>query len=253
MMNHLIKEFDMKQAWISLAAEKGVISESMYADLSNMPKEDRVVAVGKYLRDHPELIKVVQEAMVEARYGFLDANQLTDDQIFYVDNDSITVLETLPNKNYTTHFGQYIEFRIKNLYNLMFRLGPIDFLYYFDQNTERYRIKYANQQNMEEKHKNGFLDFLLSVAEEAVQNKGRGLDALQMLKETYCRYTRYELGADFYREFNPKSQFRLKPGGAYVYYTEIPPGGLAQVDISYNASLMMLLSQYFYAEYFKRG
>ena len=241
----------MKQAWISLAMSKSLISEEMYTNLSNMPKQERVVTVGNYLRDHPELIKVIQEAMVEARNGFLDANQLSDDQIFYIDNDSITVLDTDWNKEYTTHFGQYIEFRIKNIYNLMFRLGPIDFLYYCDKNTEKYRIKYANQQNMEEKHKNGFLDFLLSVAEEAVQNKGRGLDALQMLKETYCRYTRCELGADFYREFNPRSQFRLKPGGAYVYYTDIPPGGLNQVDISYNASLMMQLSKYLHTEYFK--
>lgn len=256
MMDHWIKEYDLKQAAISILVENGAIPEELYHQLSNMPKNDRVVFVGKYMKDHPDLLNILKDGMIQARGEFLEANNISDDQVLYIDNDSITILEPKSisiEDHLVTQFGSYLQFRIKHIYSLMFRLGPIDFLYYRDHQTEHFRIKYANQQLMQEKHKNGFLEFLLALAAEAEEHQGHGLDTLQMLKDTYCRYTSHELCSDFYREFNPRSQFRLKPGGAYVYYTEVPPGGLANVDISYNANLMMQLSRYLHAEYFKRS
>lgn len=254
LINYWIKEYDMEKANISVLCEQGAITEEQYQTLYHLPKQSRQVAVGKMMRDNPELIQLWKKGIVDARTAFLSSNSINDNEVLYIDNDSITVIEPRSNRienTLETDFGRYIHFRIKNVYSSLYRLDPIDFLYYHDANREYYRLKYVDDQKLSTNHKNHFLEFLMTLAEEAEDNQGRVLNTLQMVKNTYCRYMGRELELDFYREFNQKSQFRLRSSGAYIYYSDVPPTSLDHVDISYNAKIMMTMYRYFMNEYFK--
>ena len=259
MMNHCIKEYDIEKANISILRNLNKIDNTLYDQLYNMDKKDRQVYMGNLMRNDKDLILALQQGIIDARYKFLTINNILPENILYIDNDSITILEPMDSKSYLKDFieiNSYVHFRLKNVYSIMYRLGKIDFLYISDSMTgkEVFRIKYANQEEMYNKHKNGFLDFLLTLSNETEKemHQGRGLDTLSMLKHTYDRYTSYELTTDFYREFNQKSQYRLKPGGAFVYFTEFLPNiSIDNLDISYNATLLRDLSKYLYNEYFK--
>lgn len=254
LVNMWLKEYDLEKANISILFEEGVLSESDYQKFYNMPKEDREVQIGCMMKDNKDLTKVLQNGLKKARNTFLIENHIEDNNVLYIDNDSITIIEprtsSVENK-YVTNFSKCIHFKMKNVYSSMYRLKDVDFLYFNNRIEERYRIKYANK-NMRFKHTNGFLEFLLTICNEA--EMGHVLNTLQMIKYTYCMYIRCELPTDFYREFNQRSQFKFKQTGSFSYYTDIPPtGGMQYIDISFNAFLFMELYKYFSIEYFKRG
>ena len=253
LINMWLKEYDIEKANISILYEEGILSDQEYQKFYHMEKREREVSIGCLLRDNRNLISILQNGMKKARNTFLLENHIEDSDVLYIDNDSITVIQPKmnTNKEYITQFNR-INFRLKKVYSSFYRLKDIDFLYFNDGVKEDYRIKYANSKDMIEKHKNGFLEFLLTICNEA--EMGHVLNPLQMIKFTYCKYVRHELSADFYREFNIKSMFRLKPGLSFVYYTDIPSGyNMNYVDISYNAYLFMELYKYFANEYFKGG
>lgn len=255
LVNVWLKEYDLAKANISVLYEEGILTESQYKNFYNMPKQEREVSIGYMIRDNKDLYKVIQEGLRKVRNAFLSENHIDEMSVLYVDNDSMTIIEPKTNNvvdnHYKTRFGKVLEFKLKNVYTSLYRLADLDFLYYKDNGSEKYRIKYANK-DMGKKHLNGFLEFLLSIANEA--ETGQVLNVLQMIRYTYLQYTKGALPVEFYREFNQASKYKFKQTTAgYVYSTDIPPrNGIECLDISYNAFLIMELSKYFSNEYFKR-
>lgn len=254
LVNVWLKEYDLAKANISILYEEGIISESQYKNFYNMPKQEREVSIGCMIRDNKDLYKVIQEGLRKARNTFLSANHIDDMNVLYIDNDSMTIIEpkndNVVQNHYTTRFSKVIEFKMKNVYTSLYRLKDVDFLYYNNHSSEeRYRVKYAS---IAEKHTDGFLEFLLALANEA-ESSGNVLSVLQMIRYVHSQYLRGELNIEFYREFNQSSKYRFKQTtAAYMYSTDVAPRDIKCLDISYNALLIMELYKYFSNEYFKR-
>ena len=246
LINCSIREYDLSKANIGVLFSLGVLDEEQYLSYANSPKKERVVEIGCYFKFNPDMVIAYREKLKQIRLQFVEVNQIQDHQILYVDRDSITVIDPLVGDvNRVTNFGTHLDFKVKNVYTSYYKLGPIDFLYSSIQST--YRVKYGGEKVVQN-HTNGFIDFLVSVAKQAETNV---YEALMMVKDTYEAYTKLQLDINYYREFNQQSQFKLLPGLAFTYYTQVSPNDINLVDISYNANLMRDLIRYLSKEYFK--
>ena len=242
-----IYEYDIKAANVSILRQHNIINDQQYQIYLSKPKEEREIEIGLWIKQQPHLYDILKQTISDARQWFFNINHIEDHQILYIDNDSITLIDRIAK---STQYSPYIDFKQKNTYNSFYRLEGIDFLYYSDNDNESYRIKYGGTK-INLIHKEGFLDLLLSLANEA-QNRDYQAMVL-MIKHLYKQYIDKQLPIAYYREFNQKSEYKLIPGCAFQYYTNIPPGGLDNIDISYNANLLRYLSKIFYKEYFKKG
>lgn len=250
MGNVFIREYDLAKANISALYECGIIDEEQYQSYLTVDKHEREVEIGCYTKRNPELVKLIQDKVKEARELFINTNAIIDNQILYIDNDSITVIDHDLTANRQTHFGTHLDFVLKNTYNIFFKLGSIDFLY--SEMGSGYRLKYANTDKLVSLHKDGFLDFLLSLAHE-IYSSNNLIQAINLVESYYKSYVAKELPIEHYREFNNTSRYRLANKSiAYDYYSNITPPSLDEIDISYNANLLRSLMRILSSEYFKK-
>lgn len=250
LINVCIREYDLEKAILGLLYQIGRIGKEQYQSYAAMPKEKRVVEIGCYMKTDKSLFDLTQTKMSEIRNSFLETNHIEDYQVLYIDNDSISIIDpkesAYKSDTRITNFGDYINFRVKNVYTSFYRLRGVDLLY--NGITNSYRVKYGGVK-LVEKSKDNFLDLLLTLANEAEHSL---LDAMQTIKDAYTKYTNHELATEYYREFNQQAKYKLKPGLAYTYYSDmissIKPEDL---DISYNAGLLNFLIRVISKEYFR--
>ena len=249
LINVYLREYDIEKANISALYELGVLNEEQYKAYYSMPKHDREVEIGCYLKYRPNLLPLLQSKILEFRNMFISSNNIDENQILYLDNDSITIIDpkSKTQDDRISHFGTHINFKLKNVYTSYYKLGSVDLLY--NSNNESFRVKYAGQKLID-RHKDTFLDFLLALCYEAETSNLSNV--LLMLKGFYTQYIQYQLPVNFYREFNQNSKFKLKSGLAFTYYSDIMTDiQTDQIDISYNANLLRNLVKIFSYEYFK--
>ena len=74
-----------------------------------------------------------------------------------------------------------------------------------------------------------------------------------MVRDVYHRYTSLAFEPPYYREFNPRNQFKLASTPFYTYYSDsLNEQGMRMVDIGYNASIIRLFYRILMKEYFRR-
>ena len=253
LIDKTIREYDLEKANINILIEEGLISKSQYDYYAALPKRQREVEVGILQRDNPSILSGLKRGFVRAREEFFRVNAIEDSSILYIDKDSITTIEQA-----RTYFGvgtmqtrlsEYLNFRLKNEYTSFYRVFLVDFLYFNDGNTESFRIKNASEK-VPLKHMHYMMDLLLSIAYSG--QSSRVLDTLQMIKSAYCSYTSGELNPNFCREFNQRSQFKLKSNStAFQYYSDVLIDDLDLIDKTFNMDIIRLFYRYYMNEYFK--
>ena len=244
LINKDIQEYDISKANISILRESNVINDNQYKYFYNLDKRDREIKIGLMIKKNPELNKVLDKGFVESRRLFFNLNNIDDMRVLYIDKDSITVIDQMITVN---KVADHIDFKQKNRYTSFYRLGLIDFLYYNDNVNELYRFKNANQERLLEGHENYMIDFLLSVGYLAQNRPSR--DLVLMIRDFYNKYVNRELDIRYYREFNQTSMFKVLSTPTYTYYTDSIPI-IENIDISYNAKIIIDLYTVFCNEYF---
>lgn len=237
-----IREYDISKANISILLDLNLISNKQYEYFKNLPKQKREVYIGLFLRDNPSISKSLSYGFKEARRIFMQSNQLQDEDILYVDKDSITVINK-PIKY--TKISDHIEFINKVSYTSYYKIFGIDLLYYNDNIVEYYRLKNANDERLRQLHSNGILDMILSFAYTA-QN-GRMTDCISLVRDCYNMYISNTLDINYYREFNQQSKFKFITSDVYTYYIDICSNSIdrGSIDISYNANVIRQFFKYF--------
>jgi hypothetical protein len=252
LINLNIQEWDLAKANISILRSLNLISEEKYQEYLIMPKQNREVAIGCLRRDNPEIEEGYQQGIVTARQLFFDINSIEQENVLYIDNDSITTIHSWNDRRAGYIRGQinpYLNFRVKNRYTSLYRINEIDFLYYSDGKEEKYRLKGINQSRMEESHKGYFLDLLLAIAYSA-QSYGI-LDTLNMIKQSYLKYVNRELPIQYYRVFNCGNKYKIASTPYYIYYNDIS-ADINTVDIYHNSSIIRLFYKILMKEYFRQ-
>ena len=248
--HYYIYEYDIEKANISILYSYNAISKEQYDYYYNLPKKEREVSIGLLIRDNPDISSILKSGITEARRLFFESLQLYDENVLYIDNDSITIISTNPHPDQYIQISDIIRFKLKKIYTSYYKLYNIDFLYYNDSYKEDYRLKNTNQDKLIKLHKNHFLDFLLAIAYDG-QFSTNKLSTVMTIKNFYLQYTRQLLPIEYYREFNSMSKYRLIDISNYsdYYLDSIDPVCYRYIDISYNASIIRLLYKIYIKEY----
>ena len=255
LINHNIQEWDLEKANISILRSLDLISEEEYQRYYHMSRQEREVALGCLRRDNPRIEEGYQKGIKAVRQLFFDANSLEQENVLYIDNDSITTVHQWRDPRASTLYGQltpYINFRVKRRYTSFYKLFGIDFLYYSDGFDEVFRLKNVDDAKLRRSHSGYFLDFLLAAAFSA-QNYPI-LDSIQMVRQTYTNYSALSLEVPYYRELNARNQYKLLTTPFYTYYSDmLSESDKDKVDIGYNASIIRLFYRIFMKEYFRKA
>lgn len=254
LINKRIQEWDLKKANISILRQLEVISDEDYNRYLNMPKLQREIEIGK-LRRNKNIEVAYQKGLVLAKHIFFEKNAINEENVLYIDHDSITlVYDWSDNRamNITGEISPYIEFRMKNSYTSFYRLIVADFLYYNTVNQEYYRFKGMDDRKVRVVHKDYFIDLLLSLAYSA-QNDNI-VSTLEMIKNVYKSYCNRQMDVNYYREFNTDARFKILNTPFNIYYADtIENVYLDSIDISHNATLLRLFYKIYMSEYFRQN
>ena len=249
LINKNIQEWDMKQANISILRENNIISEDQYKYYLSLSKTQREIEIG-ILRKNPKVEETYKYGMIQAKKAFFSINNISNENVLYIDNDSVTlVYDWINDCNIDGNISNYITFRLNNRYTSFYRLQLIDFLYFNIGQQEHFRFKNIDDTKLKMLHKDHFLDLLLSIVYSAQNDTLE--ETIDLVTTIYKNYCNRDLDLNYYREFNRESNFKLFTTNYYIYYTNtIDESHRKDIDISYNASILRIFYKVYMAEYF---
>lgn len=109
-----VTEWDMVSAGISALAEEGHISESVFRDLRESNKQDRVVLLGKAMGTSTDnLAQIIEELIRKYVNEFISINNIRKKDILEIAKDAVFLINVIPKE---TKFGDFIRFMQKNKY-----------------------------------------------------------------------------------------------------------------------------------------
>lgn len=125
-----IREYDMRSANISVLAEEGMISEEMFLDLLEAPKNIRNKLIGLAIRydnenkDKVESTEITSEGLAKdirelvSKYvkEFIKVNKIKQKNVVEIAHDAIFITGQAPK---VFKFGEHILFRMKHKYSFM--------------------------------------------------------------------------------------------------------------------------------------
>ena len=241
-----IIEYDMKSANISVLMENKVITDNQYSYLANLPKVLREKEVGLMERKDPSIYTSIATGIKEAKIEFAGFNKLVPEQILRVANDAVYV-NTVTDLKFTK-FGDYIEFRPKNEYNVFCKLGSVIILCRFDPDGNIHiDIKGIGKNDVYHRE---YMIYTIMSTITLIERSGVR-DAIDYLYEICEAYLRLGLPVGYYREFNTASMYRFKYniGGANACATAVYESNKPDLDINYNYTVLrelwsILVEQY---------
>lgn len=208
-INEFIREFDISKANINILRMKNVISEEDYNYLYHCDRMERQIKIGLLQRDNPDVVKILQNGIIEAKKSFFEANDIKDSEVLQIRNDAVFLL----NRDPEIKEFDLVNFRLKNVYTSFYKTSQFEFFYFQDQikNIESLNVTGINDNTFKEKviplHQDYFLDFLLTVFDMA-QNCSIQ-EVISLITSFYNQYINRELDIGYYREFNSDSMYKI--------------------------------------------
>lgn len=230
-----IREYDISKANINILLYKGLITRERYKYLYSLPKKLREVLVGVMQRNKKYLI-AIQEGILEFKERFFKSNRIKDDDVVAIKNDAIFIKDVVP--KYTKFFN--IEFKLKNIYTTFMNVNGIEI--YYNSNTGKMDLKGLGEDRIE-LHKS-MLESIKIIVDFASLNAFD--DCFYYLKDIYRKLCNKELPVDYYREFNPRSEFLIDSRhtmmGYSLQYNYLPESYKKYLNIATNEKFFRELS-----------
>ena len=247
----LIREFDISKANISVLRDANVLSEDQYQYYLHCDRMERQVAIGKLQGSNPEVVDILKSGITNAKRVFMESNNIDDSDILYIRNDAICIIGSKNISNLSV--SNRVAFRESGRYSSFYRFGSISLLYLYDviTQTEDLEIKGLGEAG-EKLHKDFMLDFLSELFYRA-QVEGIP-NAIQMLNQVRQSYISKSMPIEYYREFNPASNYRLDPSfsdNSTLYLRTALEYHKRFLDISYNDNILRRLNMIYASIYFK--
>lgn len=195
--NKQIIEYDMGSAGLSITRELKLISDDLIEKLVKMPKDKRVVEIGKIQRDNPAYRTELQKGFCMFRKMFVEANGLERDDVISIKRDAIFPMKFCRH----TEFGQYIKFNRKNEYSSYARIGPRLELYYSSNGID---VKGIDDSRVK-LHEDYMLEIIRGFFERM---ESLGIPQTQKyIKKKFDEYKHKKLPLGYYRRFDSQSAF----------------------------------------------
>lgn len=235
LINTTISEYDISKANINILYREGVLNDYDYNRLLKADRNDRQKEIGIMILKNSNIYNIINNGIKEMRIAFMNANDLTDDNILSVKNDALFIIGTLPS---ITKFDN-IEFKLKNVYSSFYKANNLELYYYLDKHTDKdlLDIKGISDNNIK-KHDKYFLNFLKSLFYTIEVDIN---DAVTMLRSFYDMYMSFRLDINYYRSFDAISMFKVLIGNKY--YDVDMVDSYSYLDINCNLNLIRDLWQ----------
>lgn len=242
--NTLIREYDIAKANINILLYKGLLTRERYEYLSNLPKKIREIKVG-IMQKNKRFLKAIKEGIIEFKEKFFRYNSLKDTDIVAIKNDAIYVAGVVPEY---TRFSN-VEFKLKNVYTTFMNVNNIEI--YYNNTTGVMDLKGISNDRIS-LHK-GMLQAIKTIVDFASLNAYD--DCFHYIRETYKKFCSKELPTEYYREFNPLSEFLLDSRKSIIgysfQYAYLPDKYKKYINISVNEKFFRELSLACVALFFK--
>ena len=216
-----IVEWDIHSANTSLMRYYNLCDEKLISYIENLPKDKRVVAIGKMMRKSKDLSVALEKAFTDIMNEFMQANHLTKDDIISFKKDALFVRS----KRIRRSKFKDLEFLPKNHYTGVILIPGFEFYY----SPQKLDVKGLSDEKLP-LHEDGVLAFINRVMEEC-----KNWYMLNVfLKDYSIAYKKRELQFNAYREFNADSKSRVNLFGEDVMMDDIDEEYLANTSILYN-------------------
>lgn len=228
LFNNEIIEYDMREAGYSLIREYKLLSNDVIDKLSKYSKDKRTIRIGMIQRENNDFKNKLKEAFSEARKIFFNDNDLYEENILSIKKDAIFVRNK---RCKSIKFGNYIEFRPKNVYTSYMLLDNNE--YYFNK-------RIVDVKGISEKKLKPHIDYMLDFLVEFVNlRESNNIKMTQKyLRDFLYYYRNKELEIGYYRELNKKSMYTLFIDNRYVDSDLCDT--LENVNIMYNYLKLLL-------------
>ena len=220
-------EYDMKDGGLNVIKEYELLPPYMIEKLEVIPKgQKRNSFVGKLKYDpkYKDVPSIQNEKFKELRILFGEQNGLEDRDIFAVRKDAIFTKRYC----YTTKIGQYIEFKEKNVYDAMMRLGRVEFYWGRDSKLD---IK-GLPDMVTHKHDGymnsviwKFMKYLVSFDEDS---------ARKYIVKMIDKYKFGELDPEYYRMYDNRGGYQIILNQEVHLIDDIGPSEILSTNIGYN-------------------
>ena len=237
-VDRTIKEYDISKANISVLLDAGFLTYDQYKFLYNVPKLQRQINIGMMITQNQNINEIIDKCIIDAKRIFFESNNIQDNEVLEIDNDSIFLLTDRVIKY--QQISEHVMFRLAGISTSFYSINDIRYFYLGDRinNTEILNPKGLGDKGIA-LHQNFMLDFLKELFYTAQFD---GIQrALTLLSVFYNKYINMELDLGYYRTLNPSSMFRLfirdmysTFGVDYIY----DPRFVKFMDISYNAKIL---------------
>lgn len=111
--NMSIIEYDMKNAGINILRHNNIISQSEYDKLNELPKLEKNILVGKFLKNNKDINNFLINEFVNVRKELFELNDIDDSSVLSIKKDAIYLVDKVL---HTTKLNDFYEFKSKNEY-----------------------------------------------------------------------------------------------------------------------------------------
>lgn len=247
--NVFIYEYDISKANINILYTKGAIDKATYDFLYNSERMVRQVYVGKLCRDK-SINDILKSGIIDAKKMLFEANNIQDRDVLSIKNDAVFIINR---KLQNTKFG-LINFVQKNLYTSFYKLGGMEFYYYYSNATKEEYVDIKGISDEKLKYHEKFFLQLLKDLFYSIQINGPEI-SMRMLKDAYNEYIKLELPTGYYRNFDINSVYHFKfvsnlgTGFSIENATESQKNML---DITRNLSILMEMQRILVSIHFNK-
>lgn len=226
-INSRIIEYDIKSGNTSVMKYFHLRPITLVNELEKLEKKDRVVAIGKMMREDKDFSRQLEQSFDQIVKIFIRENHLNDDDIISIKRDAVFV--KIKNINQTI-FGNDVVFIPKNEYVGFIKLKNLEF---WIKDKKGVDVKGISDELLP-LHENGILS-LIRYIYECASNYGMEKNKMnKVFSELLQSYKNRELEFDVYREFNSESKFKILMMNQFVMMDTITESFLDRCDIRYN-------------------
>ena len=199
-----------------------------------MDKKSKNIKIGLIQRKDKEFAKKLQDGFITARKWFIEANEISEDDIVSIKKDAFFIARRNCSK---VDFGN-IHFRSKNFYSSYFRLNKLEF--YISTSKHIIDIKGLGQGKSLEEIKELHGDYMLSFIMKFCLYKEVGIprdDVAIKIAKFIRRYRNKELPIGYYRELGFGNAYKVFDPelNRYIFLADIgEDADLTNLDISTN-------------------
>jgi hypothetical protein len=229
-----IIEYDIHAAGPSICREFKLLPESLLDEIDKMDKKSKNIKIGLIQRKDKEFAKKLQNGFITARKWFIEANEISEDDIISIKKDAFFIARRNCSK---VDFGN-IHFRSKNFYSSYFRLNKLEF--YVSTSKHIIDIKGLGQGKSLEEIKELHGDYMLSFIMKFCLYKEVGIqrdDVAIKIAKFIRRYRNKELPIGYYRELGFGNAYKVFDPelNHYIFLADIgEDADLSNLDISTN-------------------